>query len=221
MRKKDASIVYLIAIVIIAYPFVWLYQTIGPVGFLAVAIVAALGCIYWISSKNKGKQLAFNDLLLTTMTQRTPPEIARSINQTLMRQDHRKGQLVRYLQIIKDSIDISLNSKKRDIAESRMKTVNDMWHEVESQYSDLFSDEVFSKVKAIVIDAQHKYHTVLYMNVARGHIEKATTLKTDKAKEKYLTLAQEVILEGLDNPNSDKSELHSLQLKIGKASEVG
>lgn len=45
------------------------------------------------------------------------------------------------------------------------------------------------------------------MNVAHWHIEKAESLKTTKSRLKYLTLAQEVLEEGL-TLDKDNADLH-------------
>ena len=69
----------------------------------------------------------FRALALSTIRQATPLEAARAINARLASEDPEKASFVRELQIIRDSIDIALSSKKRDIAESRMKSVVETW----------------------------------------------------------------------------------------------
>lgn len=141
-------------------------------------------------------------------------EEAKNVYSTLIKSDMRKADLIRKLQIIKDSIDISLSSKKRDVAESRNEKMRELSVEIEQNYKSLMDDDVFEEVSAIIKNADNEFHTALYKNIATGQLEKADKLKTEKGKQKYWNLAREVLNEGMKNPNSDKSVLEGFLNKI-------
>ena len=141
-------------------------------------------------------------------------EEARSVYGTLVKSDMRKADLIRKLQIIKDSIEISLSSKKWDVAESRNEKMRELSVEIEQKYRSLMKDDVFEEVSAIIKNADNEFHTALYKNIATGHIEKAEKLKTEKGKQKYWNLAREALNEGMRNPKSDKSVLEDLLNQI-------
>jgi len=79
----------------------------------------------------------FRALALQTIRQATPFEAARAINARLAEEDPPKAILIRDLEIIRESIDIALASKKRDIAESRMRSVVETWKRAEAECSGL------------------------------------------------------------------------------------
>jgi len=156
----------------------------------------------------------FRALALQTIRQATPFEAARAINARLAEEDPPKAILIRDLEIIRESIDIALASKKRDIAESRMRSVVETWKRAEAECSGLVPQDVVQAVREIVADAQRRFQTCLYVNIARGYLDKAKTLKTAKAREGHLSQAREAILEGLGMPDSNKGELRELMLAI-------
>jgi len=156
----------------------------------------------------------FRALALQTIRQATPFEAARAINARLAEEDPPKAILIRDLEIIRESIDIALASKKRDIAESRMRSVVETWKRAEAECSGLVPQDVVQAVREIVADAQRRFQTCLYVNIARGYLDKAKTLKTAKGRAGRLSQAREAILEGLSMPDSDKGELRQLMLAI-------
>lgn len=218
-RRKKISAGESILVLILLVLSCHLYQALGTVPFLVFIALILSGGICWVNLQNSKKRRAFEQIVLETIKQRRPPEVARSINLYLSRRDFHKAELIRKLQIIRDSIDIALSSRKRDTAESRMTLLLALWREIEAKYSYLMSKEILKIAKEIVSEAQKQFQTALYINLARGYIEKADSLKTDKAKEKYRFLAREIILEGLSNPQSDKKELEAL-LQMGKAEKA-
>ena len=156
----------------------------------------------------------FRALVLSTIRQATPVEAAREINTRLASEDPEKAELIRYLQIIRDSIDIALSSKKRDIAESRMKSVVETWKRVEAECSGVVPQDVVQSVREIVGDAESRFQTSLYANIAQAYLDKAKTVKTAKARQGHFSKAREAILEGLGMPDSNKGELKELMLAI-------
>ena len=196
------------------FMFVWLYETLGPFLFWTLIVLFVIAAVYlWISSAKK-RHLEFQNLILDTIKRKMPVEEAKNVYSTLIKSDMRKADLIRKLQIIKDSIDISLSSKKRDVAESRNEKMRELSVEIEQNYKSLMDDDVFEEVSAIIKNADNEFHTALYKNIATGHLEKAEKLKTEKGKQKYWDLAREVLNEGMKNPNSDKSILEDLLNQI-------
>jgi len=176
--------------------------------------LAAIAIGYGINASTKRKREEFQGLVLETLRRRMGPEEMRTINQSLTNGDFRKVQLIRHLEIIKESMDISLSSKKRDVAESRYELMCDHFTEVQKSYTDLLDAYTMMLVRDIVSKAGHEFHTALFKNMAQGNIEKAAKLKTTKARQKYWMAAREIIEEGMGNPNSDKGELQSLLSQI-------
>jgi hypothetical protein len=156
----------------------------------------------------------FRALVLSTIRQATPVEAARAINARLASEDPDKAVFIRDLQIIRDSIDIALSSKKRDVAESRMKLLIETWKRAEAECSGVVPQEAVRSVGEVVADAQRRFQTSLYANIARGYLDKAKTLKTAKAQEGHLSQARAAILEGLGMPDSNKAELGELMFSV-------
>jgi len=214
MGKRRSLGPWLILLIIVSYSFFHLYQALGPIGFWILAAFALTGVIYWITKNQRKAHAAFQELALKTIKHRTNPDAARSIKSPRTKKDFPNYALIRNLQIIKDSIDIALMSKKRDVADSRMNLALKLWGEIEDKYFDLLSNENKKTIKEIVSEAHRRFQTDIYLNLARAHIEKVNSLRTDKAKERYRLLAREVISEGLANPQSDKKKLEDLLSQI-------
>jgi len=214
MRSKYIGYLILFVIFVFIFVFVWLYETLGAFLFWTLILLIIVGAVYlWINSAKK-RHLEFQNLILETIKRRMPVEEARNVYGTLIKSDMRKADLIRKLQIIRDSIEISLSSKKRNVAESRNEKMRELFVEMEQNYKSLMDDDVFKEVSAIIRNANNEFHTALYKNIATGHLEKAEKLKTEKGKKKYWNLAREVLKEGMKNPNSDKRVLEDLINKI-------
>lgn len=214
MRSKYTGYLILFVIFVFIFMFVWLYETLGPFLFWTLVVLIVIAAVYlWISSAKK-RHLEFQSLILDTIKRKMAVEEAKNVYSTLIKSDMRKADLIRKLQIIKDSIDISLSSKKRDVAESRYEKMRELSVEIEQNYKSLMDDNVFEEVSAIIKNADNEFHTVLYKNIATGHLEKAEKLKTDKGKQKYWNLARDVLNEGMGSPKSDKSVLADLLNQI-------
>jgi len=214
MKKSEADALgYLIVIGIVVYPFVWLYEKIGWIGIIALGF-AVLGAIVLMKFRNSQREYEeFNRLVLYSLHNRATPQEARKLN-SLYKDNYPRAMLIRRLQILRDSIEISLSSKKRETAESRMDEVLSSYAEIKSKYADLITSETMSEIARVVEEHERKFSTSLYTNIANAHLEKAGKLKTIKSKSKYAELAMEAILEGLKNPKSDKSFLEKMQAEI-------
>lgn len=214
MRSKYVGYLIIFVIFVFIFAFVWLYETLGTFLFWTLVVLVVIAAVYlWINSAKK-RYLEFQNLILDTIKRKMTVEEARSVYGTLVKSDMRKADLIRKLQIIKDSIEISLSSKKWDVAESRNEKMRELSVEIEQKYRSLMKDDVFEEVSAIIKNADNEFHTALYKNIATGHIEKAEKLKTEKGKQKYWNLAREALNEGMRNPKSDKSVLEDLLNQI-------
>lgn len=208
MNKKEAEgIGTLIVVAIVVYPFIWLYEQIGGIG-LGVCAAALVGAwIWWHIHQSRADQQAFDELALYAVNSRMHPDEAKAINQRLQKSNFRRAALIRNLQIVRDSIEISLSSKKRDTAESRAELVVERYQEIKREQASLVSEKVMAEIDRVVSGAQKDFHTKLYLNVANGYVEKARSLKTDKSKIKYLGLAEESLDEGIHVARGDIDRL--------------
>lgn len=199
MKKAEATLIgWFVVIGIIVYPFVWLHEKIGWVGIGTIAVFVIGGAILWSINKSKKDQKTFDDLVLYVLHNRLHPDEAKKMNLDLAKSNFPRSALIRNLQIIRDSIEIALTSKKRDTAESRMNTLLERYEEIKNNQFGLASAEIYNEIDRVIQKTTNEFHTKLYLNIATGHMEKAQSLKTKKSKEKYLDLAIEALKEGLE-----------------------
>jgi len=216
MTKKldDLLLFWAIVIVITISPFVYIYNLLGGFRLAAILIGIPSICFIILIRYKRKRCVSLQDVALKAITTGFTTKESKDINYYLMRTNNGWAQLVRKLQIIKDSIDISLTSKKRNTAESRMELLKKHWSEIKGEYLHLLDDDVKSKICSIVDEATFRYHTVFYINQANGYLDKCATLKTEKSRAKYRELAHDVILEGLGHPESDRDELRGFLATI-------
>ncbi|MBU4185682.1 MAG: hypothetical protein KKI12_08390 [Proteobacteria bacterium] len=198
MKKSEATLIgWLVVIGIIVYPFVWLHEKIGWIGIGLIGVIVVGFAIFYNISRSQKEQKTFDDLALYVLHNRLHPDEAKKMNLKLARSNFPRSALIRNLQIIRDSIEIALTSKKRDTAESRMNTLLERYEEIRKEQSGLVSAEVYNEIDRVIQETKDEFHTKLFLNLATGHMEKAQKLKTKKSKEKYLDLAIEDLKEGL------------------------
>jgi len=218
MKKAESTLIgWLIVIGIIVYPFVWLHEKIGWIGIGIIgAIVIGIG-ILWNISKSKKEQKAFDNLVLYVLHNRLHPDEARKLNLKLTKSNFPKAALIRNLQIIRDSIEIALTSKKRDTAESRMNTLLERFEQIRKEQYGLVSAEVFNEINSVIQETKNEFHTKLYLNLAKGHMDKAEKLKTTKTKGNYLDLAKEALKEGLEKGLGQQADLRKALSQVEQA----
>jgi len=129
------------------------------------------------------------------------------MNLKLARSNFPRSALIRNLQIIRDSIEIALTSKKKDTAQSRMDTLLERYEEIRAEQSGLVSMEVMNEISSVIQDTKYQFHTMLYLNTATGYMDKIEKLKTNKSKEKYLDQAIEALQEGLQIGLGNEADL--------------
>ncbi len=180
----------------------------GAVAFWLL-LIAVVVIVVWKARSNSDKfRVTASELAMLTMQKKISPQESKSLNLRLLRgKNYRIGELNRHLEILRESIDIALMSKKKDIATSRMDTVTETWRLINDKYIELLSDDVKKYIGSVVDSAYKNFQTDMYLNMAQGHIDKAYSLKTEKSRNKYKLLACDVLREGLENPTSDKDKI--------------
>ena len=218
MKKAEATLIgWLVMIGIIVYPFVWLHEKIGWVGIGTIGVFVIGGGIFWSISKTKKEQKAFDDLALYVLHNRLHLDEAKKMNLKLAKSNFPRSTLIRNLQIIRDSIEIALTSKKRDTAESRMNTLLERYEEIRKEQSGLVSTEVLNEIDRVIQDTKDEFHTKLYLNMAMGYMDKTENIKTKKSKEKYLDLAKEALKEGLEKGRGQEADLRRILSQVEQA----
>jgi hypothetical protein len=117
---------------------------------------------------------------------------------------------LRQLQLMLGYIDSALTSKKEDAAERQIKAARETYRRILSDYGQALADDGLDALRSMIEDAEREFHTVSYLNVAQGYLDKAATLKTDRSKRKYWDLAREKLEEGLEHPFRDGERLNAL-----------
>lgn len=215
MKKSEAQALGpLLLIGIVAYPFIWLHEKFGWGGITVLGGLFLGGIYYWNVLASRNDKERFNKLVLYILHNRIHPEEARKLNHSLSKTNFRRATLIRRLQILRDSIEIALTSNKRDTAESRMTEVKSSYEEIRKEHADLVAPETLAEIDRVVSECEKDFGTSLYTNIASALIEKAQKLKTNSSKAKYATLAMEAIVEGLENPKSEKRRLEEMKKKI-------
>lgn len=217
MKKSEAKAIGpLIVLGIILYPFIWLYENVGTSSLIIIGSISAIVIIFWKYYSSQKDKSDFNKLSLYVLHNRLSPNEARKIIKNISKSNNSRSALIRRLQILRDSIDISLTSKKRDTAESRMELVISSYNEILREHSHLITSSTLNEISDVISETETKFHTNLYKNMVEAHLEKADKLKTIKSKTKYANMAMDAILEGIENPKSDKSILEPIKSQVEK-----
>lgn len=215
MKKKESTIIaWLVIIGIFAFLLTSLLEKIGLLWFGLIAVTVLGFVIFYNIHKKKEDQKTFDALALYVLHNRLHPDEAKNINTKLYKSNFARGTLIRKLQIIRDSIEIALTSKKRDTAVSRMSILLDQYEEIKNPQSGLVSTAIYNEIDRVIQDTKNEFQTKLFLNVAMGYIEKAQNLKTKKSKENYLNLAIETLKEGLHQNNAHEAALKTYLTQI-------
>ena len=207
MKKRTGFPPWLLIPVGIIACLVWLREQFGNSGIVLIVVITIICLSLYSRKKNKKVQQDFDRLALSTLRTKRHWTEDKEINKSLMR--HPGAPLIRNLQILRDSIEIALTSKKRDTAEQRMNAIPELFEEIK-KHATLVSPEVFEEIYKTVYKAQRKFHTSFYINIATGYIESAEKVRTRKTKDKYFTLAAEALKEGLRGGLGNEGELNLL-----------
>ncbi len=213
-RQKDTAIGFLIVfgVVFVALQKLWSIWNGGFVILLLVIVV--LFVLLHQRSKAKTIKTFFQHSALEALKDPRTPSYQKEKIKKLMTINPRMATALRDIQIMAESMDIALRSKNKETATSRYELSVIKFDEIRSAYIDLFDTETFNRIKDFMSDNSRAFHTKIYTNPAKAHIEKTKKLKTIKAKSKYINLAKELLNEGLGDPNSNKSEIQLLMNEV-------
>lgn len=214
MSKKSTLSGSAVVLVILAAPFIWFYEKFGAVGYVLLALAGLILAVSWAVLHAKEKEKRFKELVIYVLNHRLTPNEARKLNRNLASSNFDQASLIRNLQVLRDSIDISLSSKKRETAEQRYWLVVSRYEDIVNSQSSLIDPETMGEINRVVESYRSRFWTSLFKNVAEGHLAKAESLKTNKSKLKYSGMAMELISEGLAHPETDKEALHRIERDI-------
>jgi len=219
MRKKASCA--LIGYFVIFAGIVWIAGKIGWGWLLAIILLGVIGWAAMTFTKDKSPSASPDhspdDLPDMRHDEFGPqfdsPQQASTYYGQLMRTDPDKFMRLRTQQILRESLQIALTSKKRDTAESRMETAKEKFEELQKEHSIPRSE--WNKIQERFLKDRKVFSTVKYINQARGLLGHGSKLKTEKSRKKYLDMAKDVIDEGLRDPSSDKDRLTTFLKDIG------
>lgn len=219
MTKREAKAVsQLIVIGIVLYPFFWFYQQVGANGFISALVLLICAFIAWKIIKRNRRQKAFDEVALYVLHNRLAQDEVKSIFMAALRWGEGRQEVIRNLKVLRESVDLSLKSEKRDTAETRMETVEECYEALLNKCPRFVSPAVMQEIAQVVEETRERFKTMLFVNVAHGYIKKAASLKTTKSRLKYLGLAQKVIEEGLEQ-DADNTNLHQALIYVYQMSE--
>ncbi|MBF7683928.1 hypothetical protein I2F27_11420 [Acinetobacter sp. B5B] len=232
MKNKTNPIFF--TLLIILYPFIWLYEQIGATLFWALILCCIIASFfYWQSKKStnqprsaQGENLnqphintdpdvfyaSFNSECWHTINLPTAhPDTMRSANIHFMSHplNQKHAECLRLIQIIRDSIDILNKTQNEDTAVSRMQVIQEMYDEVIAM-SYLFKPKDFQRIEERFAELILPLHTIIYLNIAQGHVNKMESVKTDKTKLKYLLKAIESIEYGMNDYDANIEILQTM-----------
>lgn len=214
MKKSETRLLGILIVVgLVIYLLLWLYQKVGLIGYLAIALSMLTIWFYGDYSRRIRFTNQFERDALYTLNHRVIPDIASKMNAKYMRISPRHSELLRCMQIFNDSVHIALNSKKMETAVSRMESVRQMYQNMKS-YRGIQTKRVVDEIETIYSTTVNSFPEVLCLNVANGYLDKSEALKTAKGKHKYLLVALEVLNDEHDCPTGKSSAVKSLILKI-------
>lgn len=201
MKKSEIKAIgFLFLISAVIYPFVWIYDTFGVIGLCSVILLFLLLAIARKFSRGRkaaAEQKSFDDLAILILNNRLSPDGLSELGRGIRHLGWHHSTLIGNLKQIRESVDLALTSKNRDVAESRMEFAIERGNDVVKNHWECVSPYVISQMKDVISEAQSKFKTQLHINISNGCIEKATGLKTNKGKLKHLALAKDAIEEGI------------------------
>lgn len=204
-----------VIIAIVAAPCIWAYEKMATPLFWTMVIVGVGGLIVWHIRQEQQQeeefQQNFQALVLRTLTEPAPME-QKSLLRTLMRTRPDHARALRAVQIIGESARIALNSKKRETAEARLALMNEQQRSLQCAF--VLHPETQTAIQQFIEQTERQFHTAFWINLAKSHLEKAVTLKTEAARRRNQEAARAALAEGLRDPLSDKAMLAAVAESI-------
>ncbi|MBY8161410.1 hypothetical protein KW506_03530 [Vibrio fluvialis] len=212
-NQKGNAVVFIVVLILIVAPFVWVYNRAGWWGVIP-AVICTILFLGWlinkISSPSKKEREEIENHIRRIFEGTYSFKDKKSIQKSLP-SDYKApfGSAVQ----VYDCIRLSLTSKKRDIAEQRFQDI-DFFFGNFLEYKHLFTSDLIEFIQFQVDDAKHMFANTLFINLATQHYEKAQTLKTVKSKTKYAQMALDVLDEGIAHPETDEQMLRGHKVQI-------
>lgn len=214
-RAGNTALGGVVIMAIVAAPFIWAYEKMGTPLFWTTVIVGVGGLIVWhIRQKQRQEEefeQTFQALVLETLADPAPME-QKQLLRNLMCTHPAHARALRMVQIIGESARIALNSKKRETAEARLALMNEQQQHL--RYECVLRPETRTAIEQFVEQTERQFHTAFWINLARLHLEKAVTLKTESARRRNQEAARAALEEGLRDPLSDKALLAAVAESI-------
>ncbi|EAK1420044.1 hypothetical protein CJY96_08550, partial [Campylobacter coli] len=108
-------------------------------------------------------------------------------------------EVIRFIQIAEESVNIALKSKNKDTAESRRKVALEMEQKIQERHP-----KAYGLIADIVQLLEDNYDVSLFENQCIKYYEEARKLKTIKSKQKRIDYIKDLIKEAEINPKIDK-----------------
>ncbi len=231
MAEKTSEIKQILLIIIKIFAFIFLttflflygiiiyaiYQSgediIFPIIFL-LFIVSTILLIVYIPKWNKKRKLArLKQLHYATETiLNNPSSFLEKEKETFLLPYANIFPFVdvlRRVQIIRDSIELIKNSKNINTINSRYNLILEISQELSSYYPHILP-ETAQLINYHVEQSKQIYHTQKYLKPALSYMKRADKLKTLKGKQKNWDKAKQIILEGLNDPLANKADLEKV-----------
>lgn len=129
----------------------------------------------------------------------------------IAKSDFQLAERLRQQQIIRESLQIALNSKNPEVAEGRMNLAKEKY---EALAEMRIPKDERERIDTAYAEALLRYRTVRYLNEARGYVDKMRQVKTGTSKQKYASLARAVLAKGLDDKKANRNELISMLKEV-------
>ncbi|MDA8254176.1 MAG: hypothetical protein M0Z99_00825 [Betaproteobacteria bacterium] len=191
---------------------VWLYSVGGWLLLGGLVVVGVLGLA--VQSMLAAQHQDAQELIRRMAREQLQPNEARRLNMRLMRSDSRLAEVVRSVQIMRNSVDIAAKSKKREIVESRLGSVLSLRGDIRRNYQGVCDEETDKVLDWLADDEVRSAWTAYFLNAARQARDKAMTLKTEKSRTKYEEAARSFLDEAMAHPMTKKAQIEALLKNI-------
>lgn len=200
-----------IAVIVLALflsPLAWIYEHTGGIGLLLALCLGVAAILAWGGRINQKKaeeeermanerKEQYNKLVLHILHTPIQPQDAQKLYRSMAKASPVLASLLRDVQILRESMQIALASKKMDIAVSRRDLARETHQRIQGEGAALLTDETMEEISQALARFERALVPAYCANVANEFITKAEKLKTLKAKQKYAARAQLVIAKGL------------------------
>ncbi|MCV3482124.1 hypothetical protein [Campylobacter sp. CNRCH_2014_0184h] len=118
-------------------------------------------------------------------------------------------EVLRFIQIAEESVDIALKSKNKDVAESRRKLALEMEQKIQERHP-----KAYGLIAGIIQFLKDNYDVSLFENQCIKYYEDAKKLKTIKSRQKRIDCINDLIKEAEINPKIDKKIIDFWKNKV-------